>query len=213
MTWQEYQEATARLYEQAEGLGAVRRNVYLPDRTTGRGRQVDVLVEIEAKGHVLRLLIDAKYRKGRLDVKDIEEVLALAAAVGASKAVVVAANGWTKPAELKAEASNMDLRVLSLDQALDLVVADKWELCPGCEGDCIIGDNHGVLAFDDGTLLWWLGGQCRRCRLASIWCQECGESWYIGVGQTTQCDCGHEWSCDVEGMRIRPSGTSRVVPI
>jgi hypothetical protein len=40
MTWQEYQEAAARPYEQAEGIGTVRRNAYLPGRVTGQKRQI-----------------------------------------------------------------------------------------------------------------------------------------------------------------------------
>ncbi len=35
MEWQEYQEAAAILYEQAEGIGVVCRNVLLPDKVTG----------------------------------------------------------------------------------------------------------------------------------------------------------------------------------
>src|SRR4051812_1162167 len=105
MTWQEYQGAVALHYEQKEGKGSVFRNIFVPDKVTGQNRQVDILIEIEERGHKLKLLIDAKYRKEKLDVKDVEEVLALADAVRASKAVIVAANGWTKPAEIKAKAS------------------------------------------------------------------------------------------------------------
>ena len=49
MTWQEYQEAVAVLYEQADGFGNVSRNVMVPDKITGQPRQIDVLIEIEAK--------------------------------------------------------------------------------------------------------------------------------------------------------------------
>jgi len=61
MTWQEYQEAVAVLYEQAEGFGNVRRNVMVPDKITGQSRQIDVLIEIEAKGHSLKMVVDAKF--------------------------------------------------------------------------------------------------------------------------------------------------------
>jgi len=71
MEWQEYQEAVAILYEQAEGIGVVRRNVFLPDKVTGQMRQIDVLIELEAKSHPISILVDAKFQKGKLDVKDI----------------------------------------------------------------------------------------------------------------------------------------------
>jgi hypothetical protein len=125
MEWQEYQEAVAILYEQAEGIGVVYRNVLLPDKVTGQMRQIDVLIELEAKGHQISILVDAKFRKDKFDVKDIEYVLALAEAGNAIKSVIVAANGWTGPSETKAEFCNMDLLLLSIDEALDLVVEDK----------------------------------------------------------------------------------------
>lgn len=104
MDWQECQEAVAVLYEQLDGLGAVKRNVFLPDKITGQRRQIDVLIEIVTKGHSVSIVVDAKFRATPIDVKDVEELLALANAVGAHKAVV-AANGWTKPSETKLKQS------------------------------------------------------------------------------------------------------------
>src|SRR5687768_177880 len=140
MTWQEYQEAVARLYDQAEGIGVVTRNVCLPDKDTQSRRQIDVLLEVRAKSHTISIVIDAKFRKDPLDIKDVEEVYALASAVKASKAVIVALNGWNESAEKKAESLNLDLRLLDLDEALDLIVEDKWELCNVCREDCIVLD-------------------------------------------------------------------------
>ena len=77
MTWQEYQEAVAVLYEQADGFGNVRRNVMVPDKVTGQHRQIDVLIEIEAKGHPLKMLVDAKFHAVPIDVREVESVLAL----------------------------------------------------------------------------------------------------------------------------------------
>lgn len=102
MKWQEYQEAVAAFYEQLEGFGNIRRNVFLPDLVTGQSRQIDVMIDLNERGHSLSILIDAKFHSTPLDVKDIEEVAALSQAVGANKAVIVAANGFTEPAKTKA---------------------------------------------------------------------------------------------------------------
>ena len=83
MTWQEYQEAVAQLYEQAEGIGDVKRDVRIPDKVTGQPRQVDVLIELGTKGHEVRILIDAKFYSDKINVKQVEEILALADAVKA----------------------------------------------------------------------------------------------------------------------------------
>ncbi len=87
--WQEYQEAVGELYEQLDNLGTVHRSVTIPDKVTGQPRQIDVLVEIQAYGHTLRMIVDAKFHAEKLDVKDVEEVLALSNAVGGSKTVIV----------------------------------------------------------------------------------------------------------------------------
>jgi hypothetical protein len=84
-----------------------------------------VLIEFEAKGYPMSILVNAKFRKTKLDVKDIEGVLAHAEAVNASKSVIVSANGWTGYAETKAEFYNIDLLLLSVEEVLDLVVEDK----------------------------------------------------------------------------------------
>ncbi len=202
MTWQEYQAAVAELYEQAEDIGEVQRDVRIPDKDTGQLRQIDVLLGVTAHGHTLNVVIDAKYRKEKLDVKDVEEVLALAQAVKACKAVIVAANGWTDPALRKADACSVDLIVLSTEKALDLIVVDKWEMCPSCRVDCIVLDQDGMTDLGGRRILWWLAGQCRHCQCGFAWCQDCGERFHLVVDESHRCGCGHTWSVSAEGIRL-----------
>lgn len=130
LTWQEYQEAVAILYEELGGEGSVERNVMIKDIDTGQHRQIDVLLTIETKGHCLKIVIDAKYHTKKLSVKNIEEVIGLAQAVHADKVAIVAANGWSKPAEKKAKRARMDLRLFSTEEALSLLLewARIWNL-------------------------------------------------------------------------------------
>ena len=202
MKWQEYQESVAVLYEQLEGFGTVQRNVYLPDLVTGQSRQVDVMIEMTERGHSLRMLIDAKFHSTPLDVKDVEEVVALSQAVGANKTIIVAANGFTSPAEAKARFIQCDLRTLSIEEALDLIVPDKWKMCPVCNADCIVLDQDGMMPFDNGSIFWWLAGQCRECNCARVHCQDCGQKMYIEIGKSLVCACGHEWHSTDEGVDI-----------
>jgi hypothetical protein len=202
MKWQEYQEAVARLYEQAEGVGTLRRDALIPDRVTGQNRQVDVLLEIEAKGHIVRVLIDAKFRADSIDVKVVEEVLALAESTGAHKAVIVAPNGWTEPAAKKAHHESCDLRILSIEEALELVVPDKWQMCDSCGLDCIVMDQDGMTTLPGGLILWWLAGRCRECRIALVWCQDCGMQYYVPVIESVYCDCGHQWRNADAGLEV-----------
>lgn len=202
MTWQEYQEAVARLYEQLDDLGSVQRNVTVPDKVTGQPRQIDVLINIEAYGHTLRLVVDAKFHSEKIDVKDVEGVLALADSVGASQAAIVAANGWTQPAAKKAESQDCMLRLLSLEDALDLLVPDKWEMCPNCNKDCIVLDMDGMTQYGSAWL-WWLAGKCRECKYGFVWCQDCGENLELPFNQEVACGCGHLWRSLNEGLFVR----------
>jgi hypothetical protein len=124
LTWQEYQEAVAFLYENLEGEGRVEKDVRIKDVDTGNYRQIDVLLTVESKGHYLKIVIDAKYHARKLDVKEIEGVIGLANAIGADKAAIVAANGWSKAAEKKAKSSRLDLRILTTKDALSLLM--EW---------------------------------------------------------------------------------------
>lgn len=206
MTWQEYQEAVAQLYEQLDDLGKVHRSVTIPDKVSGQPRQIDVLVEIEAYGQTLRIVVDAKFHSEKLDVRDVEAVLALADSVQASQAVIVAANGWTEPAAIKAESQNCTLRLLTLEGALDLLVPDKWEMCPNCNKDCIVLDMDGTTEFGSGWL-WWLAGRCRECKYGFVWCQDCGENLELPFNKEVNCGCGHAWRSEDEGLSILFSAT------
>ena len=201
MKWQEYEDAVATLYEQLDGIGAVKRNVFIADRDAGQTRQVDVLIELQTKGHAVNIVVDAKYRKSRINVKDVEASAGLVHAVGGCKGALVTTNGWTAPAALKAERSNVDLRILTLEEALDIMVPDKWELCPGCNVDCIVLDHHGALDLG-GVWFWWMAGQCRSCRLGFAWCQECGDYIHIPEGEEALCVCGHRWSVRQDRMYV-----------
>lgn len=202
MTWQEYQEAVAVLYEQLDGFGTVHRNIYLPDLVTGQRRQVDVMIEMTERGHLLRMLIDAKFHSTPLDVKDIEEVVALSQAVGAHKTIIVAANGFTSPAETKARFIQCDLMTLPIEKALNLIVPDKWKMCPICNADCIVLDQDGMTQFNNGLIFWWLAGQCRGCRCGRVHCQDCGQKMYIEIDKPLVCGCGHEWHSTEDGIAI-----------
>ena len=202
MTWQEYQDAVAEFYEQVDGFGNVSRNVMVPDKITGQLRQIDVLIEINAKGHSLKLVVDAKFHALPLDVRDVESVLALADAVGANKAIIVAANGWTEPAKKKADQVGCDLELLSVEDALYLIVPDKWKMCPSCRADCIVLDQVGAVTFEDGSCFWWLACQCRGCNCGRIHCQDCGTKAYIDLGQSMICGCGHRWVSTDKGVTI-----------
>lgn len=207
LNWQEYQEAVGELYSQMEGIGEVLKNITILDRITNQPRQVDVWLEVDVKGHKIGILVDAKYRKHKVDVKDVEEVLALANAVGANKSVLVALNGWTAPAETKAKAVGLDLKLWTLEEALDLMVPDKWLVCPGCENDCIVIDCVGGMVVDG---MWSLltAGRCRECQMAAVYCWDCGERMFLNLKEQGNCGCGHSWKNSLQHIQVKAHNRS-----
>jgi len=202
MRWQEYQDAVGELYEQMNEFGIVKKNITIPDKVTGQARQVDVWWEMNLGSHTFKILIDAKKRKEKIDVKDVEEILMLSDAVNADKAIIVTNNEWTKPAETKANHVGLDLRILTIDEATDLVVPEKWQMCSECEEDCIVMDEDGITEYQ-GLYLWWIGGKCRSCNSLLINCQDCGLLGISNEKDLWKCYCGHTWKPENKGVSIK----------
>lgn len=204
MTWQEYQNAVGLLYQNMDSIGIVKHNVYLPDRITGQKRQIDTWLEVNAGGHQVNILIDAKFRKSKIDVKDVEEVEALGNSVKAHKIVIVTSMGWTEPAYEKAKFSNNDLRILTVEDALDLLLPNKWFMCYHCEDECVVMDNDGVLFRENSGLFFdWYAGKCRKCGDTYFHCPECGNRKILEDGDKYKCSCKHKWKKDGEKLLIK----------
>lgn len=200
MTWLEYQEAVALFCKEAYANCKVAKNQYIADKDTGSKRQIDVLIEYEANGIKEKIVVDAKYHSTPLDVKEIEAVYMLGFAVGATKTAIFAANGFRQPSYRKAKVIQCDLNTLSIKQALALVLSDFWEMCDDCEEECFEMNQEGAVQFPNGSYLWWLAGQCRKCKTARIQCQDCGETMLIPLDHDTKCYCGYTWFNSKDGI-------------
>lgn len=192
MNWQEYQEAVSEFYTQAEGIGVVQKDKTLPDKITGQPRQIDCWIEAKIKGHSIRVLVDAKFHKGKLNTNHVDGVFALAEAVGMDKAIMVCPNGWTEPAAVRARFFRMDFKLWPAQDASAFMDPDRWMQCPECEGGFIIMDNDGF-SVSSGIITWWLAGQCHKCKGGVVWCQACGEQFSMPYGKTQWCGCRHMW--------------------
>jgi hypothetical protein len=131
----------------------------------------------------------------------VEEVIMLAKAVNANKAIIVTNNEWTKPAELSAKFYGLDLRILSIDEATDLIIEDKWMMCKVCHDDCVVMDNNGFFEVQ-GMVNWWLGGTCRNCKAVYIHCQDCGGKGIITNEMDWKCNCPYLWKSEDETIQV-----------
>ena len=160
MDWKEYQYIVGEIYDRAEGIGKIHRDVMLPGKSSGRERQIDALLEIKTKGHTIKVIIDAKYRKRRISTGDIGIVSELLDAVGADKEVIVCPNGWTRYAKARAKELRLDLRLITIEDAVEFFNPGKWKLCPICRNDCIIMDKVGGIdgLETEDVQSWWIAG-------------------------------------------------------
>lgn len=204
MKWQEYQNAVGELYDRIKEMGEVKRSIMLPDKETGSNRQVDAWWQMKIAGHQFNILIDAKMRSVPLDVKDIEEVIALANAVNADKAIIVTNSGVNDFAAKKASINRMDIRIFSIEEALDIIVPDKWMMCYDCPGECVVMDWDGVLYREDsGLFFYWQAGRCRECKDLYIHCPDCGGRKILEDSDPWQCSCGHHWKTKNNQLLIK----------
>lgn len=204
MTWQEYQTAVGKLYEKMTEMGVVEKDKYIPDRITGQKRQVDVWCELKIDQHTINILVDAKYRKKKLDIKDLEEVEGLANAVKANKTIIVTNSGWTEPAQKRAKFSNIDFRILTIEDALSLLFPDKWFMCYSCKDECVVMDSDGVIFREKNNLFfYWQAGKCRNCKDLYLHCPECGDRKIIDYNDNYQCNCKHVWKRSKEELHIK----------
>jgi hypothetical protein len=88
-----------------------------------RGLQSDVLRQLDAAVYRLDevrpfLIADAKRHRSRLDVTDVDGFVGLMLDIGAEFGLLVAPNGFTKAAARRAKAADVQVRIMTTQQAL-----------------------------------------------------------------------------------------------
>ena len=150
-------------------------------------------------------MFDAKLRKRKVDVKEVEMFEGLMRDVRASRGVLVCSVGYTKAALARAE-RHIDIRLLAADEAMELDHA-ATDPCPLCRTK-----NKNGIVFWDGQfplpLTGWaivFTGKCDTCRNFSFWCWDCGEKKLVPDSETHVCGCDRTWfieKSDDEAMFI-----------
>jgi hypothetical protein len=96
----------------------VRKDVKVPGMKTGALRQVDVLVERDLGGFVLKIAVDCKCYGMKVNVNDVERFLGMLDDIRVSKGVLMTTKGYTRAALRRAENESRDieLRILTAEQ-------------------------------------------------------------------------------------------------
>ena len=195
--WLTYQRVAACFEINGASMDAtVIPNASLKGKISGVQRQIDILVDARWESGVQRRIIyDAKRRKRKIGVKEVESLEGMMRDVRAARGVIVCSSGWTKAAEVRA-AKTIDIVLMTTEEAeeFDHAAVDP---CPQCTAK--ERKTTGVV-FWDGQFPLPLGawaivftGKCDVCRSFAFWCWNCGEKTVVPDDIAHQCHCGWAW--------------------
>ena len=195
--WRLYERVVACFEVETAGMDvSVTPNASLVGSTSAVPRQIDVLVDARwEEGEERRIVFDAKRRKRRLTVQDVDTFVGLMLDVRAARGVLVCTNGWTEAAESRA-AEEIALRLMSVEEA-DEADHSAMEPCPHCSGlprkrkGVVFWDGQFPLPLEGWAIIF--SGKCDECRSFAFWCWECGEKAVVPDETHHKCGCERIW--------------------
>ena len=99
MNWREYEEVIFETLRRRFPADQVRPDLMVPGRFSKIDRQIDVVGTSSILGHVTLAIVDCKCYSRRVDVKDVESAIGMAADVKADVALIVTTVGYTDAAK------------------------------------------------------------------------------------------------------------------
>ena len=203
--WKLYELFVARLMvaESSTDL-CVTPNARVKGTISGRSRQIDVLIDRRHDtDNSRRVVVDAKRRRRKIDVVQVEAFKGLMDDVGARHGYLICPVGHTKAAEKRAQQS-ITIRLISLD-GLAHFDPSKWDRCrrKGCNRGFIFWDGYPELSMEitpiEGGLTKNIPfihsvGKCDRCGRFHVRCLTCQELFSLDNDSGDhQCRCNPPW--------------------
>jgi hypothetical protein len=205
--WEKYERLIAQLIaNQVSTDMCVTPNAKLIGRISRRKRQIDVLIDLRHNtDNSRRIIVDAKLRTRRVDVKEVEAFRGLMEDVAATHGYLVCPTGYTKAAERRAQRA-VSIRLVPLEHLDDFDPA-TWPGClaPRCRDGLVFWDGYPELSFKAvpvsvlvGLKPQWFSyvhyvGKCDRCGRFHVKCLTCGE--ILAPPEDDESDEGHQCRC------------------
>lgn len=125
-----FQSLVRALHQQAPSGAQVRESVELQDRVTGQLREVDVVIELDVRGHPVVVSIECVDRKRPAGVPWVDQMIEKHTDLSTNKLVLVSASGFTDPAIRKADAKGVETEALQglVDRPWTKIVGKKDQL-------------------------------------------------------------------------------------
>ena len=122
----EFQELVTLIQEALVPVGAkVTPSAMVPGPTSGKPREIDILVETPVGPYKIRIAVEAKDEGRKMDATKIESIIGKYRGRGSlvvNKVVVVAHRGFTEEAKNRAR-----------DEDIDLLTLDEANICDWCK--------------------------------------------------------------------------------
>lgn len=216
-SWELYERLIAQLFANQAGTDlCVTANARIRGRISGRSRQLDVLMEARHDtDNSRRVIVDAKRRKRRVDVKDVESFRGLMEDVGATHGYLVSPHGYSSAAGRRAQ-ELVSLRIVPLDRLEDFDPS-LWPKCnrANCDRGRVFWDGYPELTMVVRSIenpsevtaviprIHYVG-KCDRCSAFHVRCTKCNDLLYIpendetDIGQSCQCRPPWFWLASIE---------------
>ena len=201
LRWRIYERIVAAAEVETGGIDlSITPNAQIRGDISHKQRQVDVLIDARWGDNLTkRVIVDAKLRKRRIDIRHVESLEAMMKDCRAGRGIIVCANGYTDGA-LKRAQESITIKLLTAEEADDF----SWAAFDPCIGKCStlskVGENGLVLW--DGQLPLALGagwaivftGKCDTCHEFHVWCWDCGERFALSSEGEYECGCERTWA-------------------
>jgi hypothetical protein len=204
--WEVYERMIARMIaDQASTHLCVTPNAQIRGNISRIDRQIDVLVDVRHDtDNSRRLIVDAKRRKRKIDVQDVESFLGLMQDVNATHGYLVSASGHTPAAEERAQRS-VSMRIVPVDRLENFDPTTRPPCqSPRCKNGRIFWDGYPELSLTGVptggadrspkklSFVHYVG-KCDRCGMFHVWCTTCDD--LLLVPHVDEDDIGHQCSC------------------
>lgn len=205
--WEIYERMVARLLsDEIRTDLCVTPNARVIGKKSGRSRQIDVLVDARHDtDNSRRIIVDAKKRRRKVDITDVEAFLGLMEDVGATHGYLVCPVGHTKAAERRAQMS-VSICLVPLDRIQNFDPT-TWPECknPRCRNGRVFWTGYPEItitalpmnskASASPVALSFVHevGKCDRCGRFHVRCMTCGD--ILSLPENDENDIGHQCRC------------------
>lgn len=180
----------------------------IPGRSDAN-RQIDILIESQSQNMIK--VIDCKYHKAIIDIKEVDSIIGMLEDVRANAGVIVSPIGFTPAADKRAkDYGRLELIIINLHDLFPYRFDNNIRIdrpCPSCYGKKNIFSqtiNHTTVNMTGYDIVYREDkmnfskvnvGFCHECMCQVFYCTECNAYIYIsiediGKGIVKKCKCG-----------------------